>query len=133
MLYETLSQPLILFFLLLGGFCSGLVFDVANLIFYGIKTTPKLKEFFRHILDFVCTIIVGIIFFVFVLKLCYGEIRFYQVLFFYLALFLERKLIGKYVAKMINLCYIKLRKIGSFFKKCLQKFFKKDKNGVVDE
>lgn len=119
MLYETLSQPLILLLLLIFGFASGIVFDFANFFFI----LSQKNKTFRFFLDLISMVLVGLIFFLLVLKINYGEIRFYEIVMFASALFVERVLIGKIVAKFFGLCY-------NFFVRFLEKLkvFKKSKN-----
>jgi len=117
MLYETLSQPLILLQILGVGFISGVVFDL-NTFFYVLCDKNKTA---RLILDIVSTLIVFVIFFFLILNIANGEIRFYQIVFFVLALAIERLTIGKLVAKAITVCY-------NFCGKVLRKTYKKVSN-----
>lgn len=101
MLYETLAQPMILFFVVVVGFLCGIVFDVRKFLF----NLCEKNRWAGLVLDFVATIFVGAIFFLLILKINYGEIRLWQILFFVASLVLERVTIGKLVAKWLSLCY----------------------------
>ncbi|MDD4815865.1 MAG: spore cortex biosynthesis protein YabQ [Clostridia bacterium] len=114
MLYETLLQPLILLQILGVGFLSGIVFDF-NTFFYVLCDKNKIA---RLVLDIVSTLVVFVIFFLLILNISYGEIRFYQAIFFVLALWIERLTIGKLVAKAIFVCY-------NFCGKIMRKTYKK--------
>lgn len=85
MLYETLSQPLIALYLLLSGLGSGLFFDAGNLVY---SIFPK--KWFRIFLDIICMLLTGLVFFLVILYVNYGELRLYQVIIFALAVILER-------------------------------------------
>jgi len=114
MLYETLAQPAILLYVLIVGFLSGIVFDCATFLFVVLDKNKVV----RFILDFLATILAMFILFVLILKISYGELRLWHILFFSMALFLERATIGKLVAKGIMLCYNFVVKI---LRKCLSK------------
>ena len=109
MLYETLSQPLIVLYLFLGGFICGIFFDFANMILVGSKREKISYKIFRNILDCICVFLAFVIFYIIVLQTAYGEVRFYQIIIFALAVILERITIGKFVAKLLNWCYNKLK------------------------
>lgn len=115
MLFETLSQPLIALYLIGVGFLCGIIFDLNNLICIFAKTDKVL----RFVLDIICTFLAFGIFFLLILKISFGEIRFYQVFLFVLSIFLYRITLGKLFAKLIEKCYIKLialkNKIFKFF------------------
>lgn len=110
MLYETLSQPLILLYVIVVGFLSGVVFDIATFLL----TIFKQNKFLRHLLDFICTSVVCGIFFLLIFNLNYGEIRLWQVVCFVVSVVIERLSIGKLVAKGLLVCY-------TFFIKKLKK------------
>lgn len=117
MLYETLSQPLILLQILGVGFLSGVVFDL-NTFFYILCDKNKIARF---ILDILSTLAVFVVFFLLILNIAYGEIRVYQIAVFVIALAVERLTIGKLVAKAIFVCY-------NFCGKVLRKTYKKLSN-----
>lgn len=128
MLYETLAQPAILLYVLIAGFFSGIVFDCATFLFVLLDKNKVV----RFILDFLATVIVAFILFMLILKISYGEIRLWHILFFSMALFLERATIGKLVAKGILLCYNFFVKI---LRKCLSKLqeFKQKRSAGNDK
>ena len=126
MLYETLSQPLILLQILGVGFLSGVVFDL-NTFFYILCDKNKIARF---ILDILSTLIVFIIFFLLILNIAYGEIRVYQIAVFVIALAVERLTIGKLVAKAIFVCYNFCRKV---LRRAYKKFSNFRKKGINDK
>lgn len=101
MLYETLLQPEILFWIVLTGFLTGIVFDVAKFICFLCENNKVV----RFILDIVATFFACFVLFCVVLKLSYGEIRVWHILCFFASLLFERASIGKLVAKALGLCY----------------------------
>lgn len=102
MLYETLAQPMILFFVVVVGFLCGVVFDIRKFL---AKYLCENNKWANLVLDFLATLVVGAIFFLLILKINYGEIRLWQILFFVASLMLERVSVGKLVAKGLSLCY----------------------------
>ena len=98
-LYESLSQPIILLCVIIAGFLSGFVFDVCNLFF---KLASKSK-IFRHILDVMAVFACGFVFFAVILTVNYGDLRVYELLFFVAFLLLQRATIGKLLAKTLKL------------------------------
>lgn len=124
MLFETLSQPLIALYLFGVGFLCGIIFDLNNLICMFAKTDKVL----RFVLDIICTFLVFGIFFLLILNISFGEIRFYQILLFVLSIFLYRITFGKLFAKLIEKCYIKL--IG--LKNKIFKHFNQKRNKKVE-
>lgn len=112
MLYETLAQPLILFYVLIFGFLSGVIFDFATFL----HTLFGSNKVVRFILDFVATFLCFVVLFFVILTFAYGELRLWHILFFVASLLLERATIGKLVAKAISVCY-------NFFVKILRKIF----------
>lgn len=104
MLFETLWQPLIALYILGTGFLCGCVFDINNLIWYLCNKNKVV----RFILDFLSILLCFIIFFFLILNISYGEVRFYQIVLFLLALFLQRITLGKLFAYISKKCYTSL-------------------------
>lgn len=98
LLYETLSQPIILLCVIIAGFLSGFVFDACNLV---CKLT-KTNKIVRHVLDVISVFICGFVFFVVILTVNYGDLRVYELLFFVAFLLLQRATIGKLLAKTLK-------------------------------
>ena len=106
-LFETLSQPIIILYVALSGFLSGLLFDIAYIITFLCnqnKIVKNILEFFATIGSFIILFIVNQIF-------LYGQFRLYVLLFFIVFLILEQYTLGKLIAKTRNWCYITFRKI----------------------
>lgn len=110
MLYQTTTQPLLCFYLLLLGFASGLVFDVSNYIVFLCKNNRVTKIVF----DFLATITVCAVLFGFVFLFDYGQMRVYHLLIFFTFLILQRITLGKLIAKFIQVCYNNLTKFFKF-------------------
>lgn len=106
LLGETLMQPLIFLLLLLIGFLSGLFFDFGNYIVFLCNKNKVVRVVFDVLISLVCCFI----FFLSILSLSYGELRFYHILGFLLGVFLERKTLGKIIAKVSKYCYNKITK-----------------------
>lgn len=123
MLYETIAQPIYLFWICLSGFASGIIFDFAT-FFYLLFEKNKIARF---ILDILATILVAFVFFILILNICYGEIRLWQILFFTMSFCLERATIGKLVAKAIYLCYNFIINILQRLGRLIDKIFSKKK------
>ena len=103
MLYETLSQPYIMFFIFIFGFISGVIFDIKNIVLFLFGNSKILEE-----------ILLGLSTFLTLQVLYFGEIRFYIIVIFFLAFFIQRFLSKKIIAKLVKKCYtyvenIKLR------------------------
>lgn len=101
MLYQTLSQPLIILLLIIFGFLSGLLFDFFSLINYFLNNNKITKQIFYFLSIFP----IFIIFYYLNLKFNYGQFRFYTILIFFGALILERISLGNLFAKMYDRCY----------------------------
>ena len=75
------------------------------------KNTPKrkrnLRKIFTPIIDFLRTILLGVIFFLSVLFFNYGEVRLYLIIAFIVGFCLERTFIAKCVQKVFSKCYNK--------------------------
>mgnify|MGYP004733083889 CR=1 FL=1 len=125
MLYETLSQPLIVLILSAAGFASGAIFDA----FAVVKFLCLNKKVISQIFDFFAMLFCSIVFYFLNLKLLFGEIRFYSLLCFFGFLILERITIGKLLEKFFTLCYNSFVK---FTKKVVSLFAKKRKKQQGD-
>ena len=101
MLYETLAQPTIFFCICLGGFFSGIIFDLKTIL----TTFFKKNRFFCHFFMFLASFFVIFLFFVLNLKLNFGEFRLYTVFTFLLAFCIERFFVSNFVAKPVAKCY----------------------------
>ncbi len=119
MLYETLNQPTIIFFLFLIGFSCGFLFDLKSYIVFLCRENKIVKIIF----DFIFSIFVFSIFYLSVLKLDYGELRLFHFIIFFGSILLQRLTLGKLIAKLFNWCYTKFtnltKKIQTIgWKKC---------------
>ena len=99
LLYETLSQPIILLCVITAGFLSGFVFDAANALF----RLSNRNKIFRHVLDVMAVFVCGFVFFAVILTVNYGDLRVYELLFFVAFLLLQRATIGKLLAKTLKI------------------------------
>lgn len=75
------------------------------------QSTPKrklnLRKIFTPIIDFLRTILLGIIFFISVLFFNYGEVRLYLIIAFIVGFCLERTFLAKCIQKVFSKCYNK--------------------------
>lgn len=101
MLYETLNQPIICIILIMVGFLSGFIYDLSNYIIFLCNNNKVIKHFF----DFLATILAFLIFYFTILKIDFGNVRFYHVIIFLIFLILQRITLGKLIAKTIQICY----------------------------
>lgn len=105
MLYETLLHPTIFLWMFLSGFFAGFFVDFKYFFQFLTKNNKILKRFF----DFFCYFFVFLIYFLFNLNFNYGQIRLFSILSFALALFFERFISKKILAKTIIKCYNKFK------------------------
>ena len=124
MLYETLSQPQIVLFVVLFGFLSGIIFDLQKLFKKSIK-----NRFFDYFLSFFCVFLTILIYFFVNLKLNYGEFRFYILLMFFLSLAFERLFIGNLLENLLRKWY---NKLTEKMKKGYENKIRKRKNRKID-
>lgn len=101
MLYETLSQPLVILCIAVVGLLAGLFVDVANIL----DSFCNKNKVVKHILYFLCTILSASLLFYTNLKINYGKARLYVLVIFFLAYIIERITIGKLWTKLIEKCY----------------------------
>lgn len=101
MLYEASSQPKIFFYLLLSGFLAGFLLSFNKII---SKKIIK-NTFFKHIFDFFSYFFVFFYYFFTNLITNYGQLRFYGIFFFLLALSSQQFLFNKLFAKKWKKCY----------------------------
>lgn len=99
MLFETLSQPLILLWIVASGILCGFIFDLSNLLF----KLSNCNKIFRYFLDFFSVIITAFVLFLVILKINYGDLRLYEILIFTLFVLLQRATIGKLLAKTLKI------------------------------
>ena len=95
MLYETLSQPTILYIFLLAGIASGFVIGagkVINLIFGDNFVV-------RYLIDILCVAFCFCLFFYFNVKYNFGQMRLYIMLIFGVGIIAQRYSVGFFVAK----------------------------------
>ncbi len=104
MLYQTLSQPVILLWLILGGIFCGILWDVKT-IFCILFNNKIAKHFFEFFACF-CAIL---LLFTLNLKLNFGELRIYFLLIFVISFILERFISKNFLAKPIAKCYNKMK------------------------
>ena len=112
-LFETLNQPTILLYLIVGGFLCGLLFDLTNFICFLCNNNKIVKNIFQ----FFATTLSAIILLLINTKQNFGQLRLYVFVFFILFLILERITLGKLIAKSMNVCY-------TFFRKVINKLLK---------
>ena len=104
MLYEALSQPMIFLWLAIGGFVSGFLFDLKNILAAFFK-----NKFFSQILIFFAVLSAFSLCFLLNLKTNYGELRIFPIFAFALALGIERFFAQNFLAKPSIKCYNKLK------------------------
>ena len=125
-LFETLNQGTILLYCVIFGFLSGIIFDIAGILFFLCKNN-KVVRFFS---DLFATIICFCIVFLITYKLNFGIFRVYILAIFLLFAFLERITLGKLVAKTYTWCYNVFVK----FSRKITKYISKEKiNGRKKE
>lgn len=105
MLHETLSQPAIFFYLVLGGFASGFFFDLKNIFLSFFKK----KQILNHILMFFCVFLTLFCLYFLNLRLNYGQFRTFSIIGFLLAFAIQRFLILNFVANPVTVCYNKIK------------------------
>ena len=126
-LFETLSQPYILLWLICAGFCSGILFDFTTTICFLCNNNKIVNLIFNCI----STILSFFILFIVNLHVNYGQFRIYIFAVFFLFLLLERVTIGKFVAKALKWCYNSfVRVIGKIIKHERKKKIKKIDNNI---
>lgn len=113
MLFEALSQPTIFFALSLGGFLSGFIFDLKNLILFKIKKKSILNQF----LLFFSTFFAIFVYFLINLIFNYGQIRFFAIFAFIISFSIQRFLMTNFVANSVIKCYNKLKEKSNGKKK----------------
>lgn len=101
MLYETLSQPVILLILSSIGLFSGIIFDLKNILFCLFKKNKIINQF----LLFFSILILFLIYYFVNLKINYGEIRFFSIFIFFLAFSIERFFVQNFLANKVLKCY----------------------------
>ncbi len=104
MLYESLSQPIIFFYIILGGFFSGFLFDLKNIFLFKLK-----NKFFKQFFIFFFTLITLFVYFFINLRFNYGQFRFFIALGFTLAFSMQRFLMVNFVANSVIKCYDKIK------------------------
>ena len=124
MLYQTLSQPLIILLFIIFGFLSGLLFDFFSLINYFLNNNKITKQIFY----FLSVFPIFIIFYYLNLKFNYGQFRFYTILLFFGALILERISLGNLFAKMYDRCYNLNKRLWEYLSTKFYGRRKKEKN-----
>lgn len=113
MLYETLSQPLIILAILGTGILAGLIFDVGTLVTYFCNKNKVI----RQIIYFFQTISAALLLFYINLLVNYGRFRIYILLLFTVSFTLERFVIGKLWTKLLDKCYNTINKFKGKLKK----------------
>ena len=100
-LFETLNQPYVLLWLMVGGYLSGLFFDLNYLITFLCNNNKIVK----NILDTLSTVASFVMLYFINLSTNYGQFRVYVIAMFVFSLLLERITLGKIIAKTKNACY----------------------------
>ena len=117
-LFETLSQPYIILFVIMSGFLSGLFFDISYIISFLCND----NKIVRNILEFISVVCAFVVLFIVNQIFLYGQFRLYVVTFFVLSLALEQFTLGKLIAKTRNWCYDIFRKFSQrMIKLCKRK------------
>ena len=117
-LFETLSQPITIIFVMMFGFMSGLFFDVCYLITFLCNNNKIVK----NIMEFVAVVCSFCVLFVQSQIFLNGQFRLYVLIFFVLFLMLEQCTLGKFIAKTRNWCYDIFRKFSQrMIKLCKRK------------
>ena len=101
MLYETLNQLNIFFYIFIIGFCSGLLFLIRDILLF---LFPK-KAFWRIFFDFLIVFCLFLALFAGILLLNYGEFRFYLLTGFVFGLAVFNLFLSKPLAKFGLFCY----------------------------
>lgn len=105
MLYPTINQPIVFIVIFSVGLASGLLFDFAHILTYlsgNDKYSKGLFDFLAIIFSF------GILFYS-NLAVNYGQFRFYVLLTFLFAMFIERVISKILWTKCIKRCYNNLK------------------------
>ena len=110
MLYESLSQPLIILCVFAVGIAAGMIFDVGKFVNYFFSRNKVSKQ----ILLAICTVASALLLYFVNLKVNFGRFRFYILVLFTLALIVERFTIGKLWTKLLEKCYNKLVKLKTW-------------------
>lgn len=105
MLHETLSQPAIFFYLVLGGFASGFLFDFKNIFLSFFKK----KKILNQLLMFFCVFFTLFCLYFLNLKFNYGQFRIFSIVGFLLSFAIQRFLILNFVANPLIKCYNKIK------------------------
>ena len=100
-LFETLSQPYIILFVIMSGFLSGLFFDISYIISFLCND----NKIVRNILEFISVVCAFVVLFIVNQIFLYGQFRLYVLTFFVLSLAVEQFTLGKLIAKTRNWCY----------------------------
>jgi hypothetical protein len=124
MLYETLSQSIIVLGMLYFGIIGGVLFEVKDIISKALKAKSKINI----VLDIIFCFLLCLLFWFAVNFTNYGEIRLYIVFSFFTGFVIERISVGATLAKIISFLYNVTVK---FIKKInLPKVFKSKKEKV---
>ncbi len=115
MLYETLSQPLVILYIFLIGVASGLLFDLVNLLLCFCNKNKILKQ----ILTFIAVVCSAIILYFTNLTVNFGRFRIYIIFIYLISFALERFIIGNFWTKWINSCYTRSKRKQSGEKEVL--------------
>lgn len=110
MLYESLSQPLIILCVLSVGIAAGMIFDVGEFANYFFNKNKVSKQ----ILLIICTIISALLLYFVNLKVNFGRFRIYILLLFASSFIFERFTIGKLWTKLLQKCYNMLVKLKNW-------------------
>lgn len=121
-LFETLNQPHILFWLTICGFCSGFFFDICYLISFLCNNNKIVK----NVLECIATICSFVVLFFVNLATNYGQFRIYVFVVFFVFLLLQRITLGKIIAKTQNLCYNNFKKLTNWILKVKNKWKTKE-------
>lgn len=101
MLYETLSQPLVILAILCSGIASAILFDLGNLATYFCNKNKIVKQ----IVYFLCVIASAIILYFINLSANYGRFRIYVLLVFAVGFAVSRFTLGKLWTKLLDKWY----------------------------
>lgn len=107
MLFSTSIQPQVFWLIVITCFLGGFLFDIANLFTRLCSNNAIIKNislfFAMTIWEFLLLIVV--------FKYNYGEFRLYCIICALLALFIQRLMFGKIIAKFFDWWYINFEKL----------------------
>lgn len=108
MLYSTLSQPLVFLCILASGLAGGLTFVFTRLISFACKNNKAVLQIGYFFSALSC----AAIFYFVNLAVNYGELRFFALATFVIAVTIMQFVLSKTFGKLFKLCYNKFHARG---------------------